>query len=349
MNKHLFIRADASTQSGTGHVMRCLALAQAWQDDKGDVFFVMATESSALETRLRSEGMEIAHLSVRPGSINDAIETANLAQEVGAAWVVVDGYHFDANYQRVIKDSGARLLYIDDNGQADYYHADIVLNQNINAHESLYENREPFTRLLLGTRYALLRREFLEWKEWKREIPDVAHKVLITLGGGDPDNVTLRIIKAINSIALEGLEIKTVVGPSNPNMASLKGAIHHSPFTIPLLSAVRNMPKLMAWADVAISAGGSTCWELAFMGVPALTVVTAGNQWKVAEGLDKGGIFKTLGWWEHFDEDELAKELTALMMDPESRREKNQLGQQLVTGHGVDSLIKIILNGRLTP
>ena len=268
--KPLVIRADADSRLGTGHVMRCLALAQAWQDAGGRALFLMAPAPPALKTRLLSEGMEVLALEHGSGSPEDARETAQLARSRGADWVVVDGYHFGADYQRLIKDSGLRLLCIDDYGHAAHYSADLVLNQNINATEELYPSREANTRLLLGTRYVLLRREFWPWRGWRREIPAVARKVLVTLGGGDPDNVTLKVIQALAQVEIEGLEAVVVVGAANPHLQELQAVVKDLPFPIRLESNVTNMPELMAWADVAITAGGSTCWESAFMGLPAL-------------------------------------------------------------------------------
>jgi len=285
--KPLLVRVDASAQIGTGHLMRCLALAQAWRDVGGRVVFLMAMESPPLEARLRSEGMEVVHLPVQPGSMDDAIQTADFARQLGADWVVVDGYHFGAEYQRIIKDSGLRLLFIDDIGHAEHYSADLVLNQNIHAHEGLYQNREPYTRLLLGTRYVLLRREFLKWRGWKREIPEVARKVLVTMGGSDPDNVTLKVIQALHQVDMDGLEAIVVVGGSNPNYEELQSAVQDSRFPIRLESNVTNMPERMAWADVAVSAGGSTSWELAFMGVPILNLILAENQQQASTTLSR--------------------------------------------------------------
>jgi len=282
MTGSLLLRADASETIGTGHVMRCLALAQAWQDTGGRVVFLMATEAPAVEARLQSEGMEVIHLPVQPGSRDDAIQTADLARRVGADWVVVDGYHFGADYQRTIRGLGLHLLFIDDHGHADHYSADLVLNQNIHAHEGIYKNREPYTRLLLGTRYVLLRREFLKWRGWKREIPEVARKVLVTMGGSDPDNVTLKVIQALQQVDVDGLETIVVVGGGNPHYEELQSSVQESRFPVLLESNVTNMPELMAWADVAVSAGGSTSWELAFMGVPALVLILANNQRSIA-------------------------------------------------------------------
>src|SRR6266545_2605823 len=100
----LVLRADAGTQMGTGHVMRCLALAQAWQDNGGNAIVIVATQASALEERLTAEGVKVIRLPTQPGSGDDADQTVALARNASASWVVVDGYHFGADYQRVIKE-----------------------------------------------------------------------------------------------------------------------------------------------------------------------------------------------------------------------------------------------------
>jgi len=332
----LLIRTDASIQIGTGHLMRCLALAQAWQDAGGQTVFLMATKAPALESRLQSEGMEIVHLSVQSGSIDDAIQTSYYAHQVGADWIVVDGYHFGTDYQRIIKNQRCRLLLIDDLGSFEYYYADLILNQNVYAHEELYRNRDPYTQLLLGTRYALLRREFLKWRGWKREIPDVARKVLVTMGGSDPNNVTLKVIQALQQVDLDGLEAIVVVGGSNPHYEELQSAVQDARFPIRLESNVTNMPELMAWADVAISGGGSTSWELAFMGVPALILILAGNQRPISERLDAVGVAVNLGWYEDVSSTETAQVVTQLLRAPRTRAEMSECGRQLVDGDGVD-------------
>src|SRR5262249_34539906 len=136
--KPLVVRADASTARGTGHVMRCLALAQAWQDAGGRVVFVMADEVSGLSTRLKSEDISIESIAAVAGSEDDARQTSECAGRVGADWIVVDGYQFSGRYQQRVKDTGHRLLVLDDYGHADHYWADVVVNQNLGARVSLY-------------------------------------------------------------------------------------------------------------------------------------------------------------------------------------------------------------------
>ncbi|NJN67365.1 MAG: hypothetical protein HC884_11960 [Chloroflexaceae bacterium] len=114
----LAIRADGSSSIGTGHVMRCLALAQAWQDRGGRVVFAMAETTPALRERLEAENIPVVCFSAVTGSQEDAQRTLSLARQVEAGWVVADGYHFGAAYQQVVKEAGLRLLLVDRNGGA---------------------------------------------------------------------------------------------------------------------------------------------------------------------------------------------------------------------------------------
>jgi len=340
---NLLIRADANAQIGIGHVMRCLALAQAWQDAGGHATFVMATEAAALEARLRSERMGIVYLSTLPGGAKDAIQTRQLARQKDASWVVVDGYHFGGDYQQTIKDSVLRLLFVDDNGHAEYYFADIVLNQNLHAHESMYVNRGSYPQLLLGSRYVLLRRDFLKWRGWKREIPEVARKILVTLGGGDPENQTLKVMQALQQVEVDGLEAVVVIGASNPHFRELQSTIRNSQFAIRLAQNVSDMPDLMAWADIAIAAGGSTVWELAFMGLPSLVLILADNQRPVANRLDSLGVSVNLGSHRKGSSAKITQAVTQLLEAPERRAEMAQQGRGLVDGRGVARVLESLI------
>ncbi len=338
MKPFLIIRADTETRIGTGHVMRCLALAQAWQDSGGQVGFAMAIGVPALETRLKSEGIEIFKITTQPGSINDAVQTVNLAERMGANWVVVDGYHFDSTYQRKIKDSGHQLMVVDDMAHLDHYYADIVLNQNIHA-ESLKYFFESYTKLLLGTKYVLLRREFMKWRGRSREVPDVASKVLVTLGGSDPDNVTLKVIQALQKGGIPDLEVKIVVGPSNPHVKSLKDIMLSTPCSMLILEDVNNMPELMAWSDLAVSGGGSTSWELAYMGVPSVVLVVAQDQRVIAEELGKMGVVSNLGWHEQVSSSQVAQAIRQLSLSVKTRKRMASGGQDLIDCEGAERIL----------
>jgi len=343
----LVLRADANTQMGIGHLMRCLALAQAWQAQGGKAVFICASES--LRQRLSDEGFQVIALErPYPDPADWALTSQVLAAHPGA-WVALDGYHFDPSYQLRIKEAVHPLLVIDDMAHLDHYYADVVLNQNIHAAQLDYAC-EPYTRLLLGTRYVLLRREFWPWRGWQREVPEVARKVLVTLGGSDPDNLTLTVIRALQRVDVDGLEVVAVVGGSNPHFQELEAAIRYSPSggTIRLVRNVTHMPELMAWADVAVSAGGSTCWELAFMGLPGLALILANNQRPVTTGLDAAGVVINLGQPTAMAPIEIARALTELATAPRKRAAMTERGRVLVDGDGAGRVVQQMKDQELT-
>lgn len=337
---NVIIRTDAGPQIGTGHVMRCLALAQALQDSGGKATFSVAERFDWFDSLIGKEGIESVRMLAKPGSSEDAIQTAKFAGKEGFDWVVVDGYHFGAGYQRIIKTNGLKLLFLDDAGHAEHYPADIVLNQNLNACETLYKSRENYTRLLLGTQYALLRRDFWEWQGWRREIADAACKILVTLGGSDPKNDTLKVIECLEMVEVEELKVNVIVGASNPNSDALQSAAMSSRHAVKIEKNVAEMPTRMAWADMAVSAGGTTCLELAFMGLPTCTVVIAGNQSLNAKTLHDQGVMINMGPPSLINKKRAAQIIGNLIMDKERRGKMSRSASRMVNGLGAKRVVE---------
>lgn len=336
---NLIIRSDASVEIGTGHIMRCLALAQAWQERGGQAIFVFANQSAALETRLLLEGMQVVCLSVESGSTEDAKQTIDFTLTFNAQWVVVDGYQFGSEYQKIIKNSGLNLLFIDDYGHAEIYSADLVLNQNISAQSEWYQYRSPYTQLLLGERYTLLRKEFTAWRGYQKQITDNVENILITLGGSDPNNITALILEAFQLVKIPSLHLTVVIGGSNPHHESLECLARKCTHAIRLLKDVADMPQLIAEADIAIAAGGSTNWELAMLGVPSLIFVLAENQIEIAQTLHEKGIVISLGYAQEAQQEEFLFQFESLCCDRQKREKMSQAGQALIDGEGCDRVL----------
>jgi UDP-2,4-diacetamido-2,4,6-trideoxy-beta-L-altropyranose hydrolase len=256
--------------------------------------------------------------------------------------VVVDGYHFGADYVETLQRAGLRVLFIDDNGHADRYPADLVLNQNLHASGKLYAARSAHTGLLLGPRYALLRPEFLQTRR-ASETPQVARKILITLGGSDPANVTAKAIRALAQLDSPDLEAVIVVGPANRHRAIIRKAAAKLPFRAQVKHDPDNMPELMAWADVAISAAGSTCWELAYIGLPAIAIVCADNQQSVAESLHQAGALESLGDHSMLSASDIAAAIKCLLRSWRIRRSMAEHGHALVDGRGAARVVERML------
>jgi len=338
-SKHVFIRVDAQTKIGAGHLMRCLALAQAWKKQGSRVTFITACENESFKDRISDEGFELIPIEKPhpdPDDLSSTLEVLSaMSHQLSATspWLVLDGYHFTPDYQKTIRENGCRLLVIDDMAHLDHYHANILLNQNIHA-SSLHYSYDRDTVKLLGCEYVLLRSEFSKYQDWRREIPAKANKILVTMGGSDLDNVTLKVIRALNNLNDPDLEVKVVAGPANPNINSLENELHLSPFTFHLLRNVHNMSELMAWADVAVSAGGSTCWELAVMGLPATLIVTGDNQKDIVADLNEIGVATGLGWFSELSAINISRALRSLINDKEIRKKMSLLGIELIDGEG---------------
>lgn len=339
----LLVRADASTAIGSGHVMRCLALAQSWQDWGGEVLFVMAEGAEAMGARLEDEKIAVDTISTTVNSVEDARQTLFLAKEYQADWLVVDGYRFDADYQRRLREGGGKLLVLDDFGQASFYCADLVLNQNAHADESFYPSRLPATRLLLGLEYALLRREFYRRPLQVGSDLREARHLLLTCGGGDPHNLTGRVVSALQKADVPDLEIVAVIGVNNPHRSSLEGLCRDSVVPIRLQPAVRDMTELYDWADLAISGGGSTLWELAYMGIPALVLILADNQEPSSHLLDRLGSVRCLGRSHQLSDKQIVSAVTELCRHPEARRAMTTCGRRLVDGRGGARVVAAML------
>jgi len=309
-----------------------------------------------VQQRVEAEGFDFIPLAQAHPESTDLSTTLATLEELATQythrpWLVLDGYHFDIRYQRAIRAAGYRLLVIDDTAHHPWYEADILLNQNIGAEDLPYQC-SPETLLLLGSNYVLLRAEFLTWQNWSRTLPPLAQRILVTLGGGDADNVTgkvLQVLQQVSQVGIDGLEAIVVTGPNNTHYEKLQTEMGHTSGAIQLLKTPPNMPDLMAWADVAIGAGGSTSWELAFMGLPTLSIVLAENQLGLAEGLTQLGVTVNLGWHADVAVAGIAEALTSLCHNADQRQEMSRCGRALISGKGAEHLIGVVASLPVCP
>jgi len=319
---------------GTGHVMRMLALAQAWRDAGGEVTFVLAGRIPAVEEILLGEGIRILHIQSKPGSMEDAAETISLIAPLRPEWVVLDGYQFPSQYQRRVRDAGFCLLFVDDYGHAPPYSAHLVLNQNISANPALYRERESHTRLALGTRYVLLRREFLEGQVTGPDMPKAGRHLLVTLGGSDPENATGKVLEAVEESSLQDISLTVVVGFANRHARELESIVSRSEKPMRIITGAMNMPELMAGAHIAFSGGGTTCWELIHMGVPSIVIELAENQHPIASELGRRGIIEDLGDVNNITRELISETLENMLRNYPFYLERARQSRSLVDGKG---------------
>lgn len=325
-------RADASSAIGSGHLSRCLTLAASLARRGVAVTFAMHDPPEAAAAWVAKGG----HALVRLAAPLDAAELLGAAGE--AELLVVDGYSFDAAFQEALRGPARRLVVVDDLA-AGPVRADVVLNGNLFAKDLAYDVR-PGTRLLVGPEYALVRDEIVAARATRLARPTASDppSVLVTFGGADPTGETE---PAVASLAgLDRCTIRVVVGPTNPRVDAIRAAASRSPHPVDVVVAPEDMGALMAAADVAVSAAGGTCLELACVGVASAILVVADNQRLVADAFERGRLAVRLRTAA-----DSGSAVRALLEDSQGRRAMESAQRAVVDGAGKDRVAEALLEG----
>lgn len=333
----LVVRADASTQIGAGHVMRCVALGQAWQDLHGDVLFACHQLPSHMHERLMQEKFGVVEISSPPGSAADADEVVRVLRICEGARIVVDGYHFSADYRRRLQKDGWRVTAIDDFGGLQ--NADVIVNQNALSPIADYPGWNA--RVLAGSRFAMLRREFRQQRKADYRGQTHPSRILVSCGGSDPHNVTSKILRLLSETICPA-EVVIVAGGSCERTRELQAQCAALPFRARMETNVCNMALLIATCDLAIVAAGSTCWELACLGVPMIAVVTADNQQIVAASVEHFGMGWSLYDLRDLNSGKLTQIFDQIKEDASVLTTAGRSGQALVDGLGASRVARVL-------
>jgi UDP-2,4-diacetamido-2,4,6-trideoxy-beta-L-altropyranose hydrolase len=313
------VRTDASLQIGTGHVMRCLTLADALKARGAECDFICREHTGHLLDLIRQRGHTAHGLSVSAGGNaqasrgdslpmhaawlcgdwrDDAAQTHAILKSIQPDWLVVDHYALDARWERSVRLSCHNLMVVDD--LADRQHdCDLLLDQTLGRTAEEYQDLVPVDcAILVGAKYALLRPEFTALREYslKRRGTPRLESILISMGGVDQQNATSLVLNGLKACPLpNGTRITVVLGKQSPWLNSIKEQASHMPWRTEVRENAADMAQLMADSDLAIGAAGSTSWERCCLGLPTLMVVLAENQRMVASALVRCGAAYLLG------------------------------------------------------
>ena len=308
-------RVDSSCGIGTGHLMRCLALAHVMSEDGNDVVFVSRRLAGSLFDLPASCGFDVMETKSGPGA-EDARATleALRGRGVTAGCVVVDSYVLDADWERVVESAGFTVVVIDD--LADRPHScSVLLDQNLyHDADRRYEGLVPTgCRLLLGPRWALLRDEFGPGAAPRLDRDGSLRRVFVSYGGSDPSGETLKALTALAGV--EGLaSIDVLVGPACADPDAIDRQARRDA-RVCMHRGTERMAGLMREADLALGAGGTMSWERCASGLPTVVTAVADNQIEVAEQLALAGACVYLGMAEEVDAGCIAAAVTGLARD----------------------------------
>jgi UDP-2,4-diacetamido-2,4,6-trideoxy-beta-L-altropyranose hydrolase len=333
----IVIRADASAKIGAGHVIRCLTLADVLKQNGAEITFLSQDMPHALAAQVVEKGHAVLSIADDEGCLS-------VLMRMKPDWLIVDHYGLGARFERAMRPAAQAILVIDD--IADRAHdCDLLLDQNLGRDAEDYRSLVPEgCRLLIGPRYALLRPDFLQFRERslkRRERGEVRH-ILISMGGFDSNNVTGDVLRALSACELPaGASISVVMGRDAPWIDDVRALIGTLPWPVEVLVGVRDMAQLMAESDLAIGAAGGAAWERAVLGLPALLVILADNQRPGANALAKAGAARLLPENRPIAET-LCEEIAALMQ-PAMLRQTSRASAAITGGEGAQAVAKALL------
>lgn len=331
----VLLRADAGTAMGTGHVMRCLAVAEALQELGYPCRLASVSLPPALADRLAEAGMAVDRLPGPIGGDADRDGLLALAAAQDAAALVVDGYDFPASYHAALATSGRRVLVFDDLADRPL-HAHVVVNPAIGANALPYGRLAPGALQLLGPAYAPLRREIRVAAAGGRRAAEECHSLLVTFGGSDPLGLTVPCLERLAPALPDGVRLEVAVGGADPHAAQAAAAAARFPGRVTVRVNCRTMGTLMADAGLALAAAGSTTAELAALAVPSLLVMVAANQAAAAALSGWCRVVEAGGQPVETVADHLTGQALALWFDRDLRARMATAARTMDTGQRVD-------------
>ena len=360
----IVFRCDASIQIGSGHVMRCLTLADELSRQGAESFFICRQHDGSLIEILQQRGYQVYTLPLEHGlgieseskatlahadwlastQHRDAELSISIVKAIQPDWLIVDHYALDESWEKRLQPYCKKLMVIDD--LADRKHdCDVLLDQNFGRDPqdyAAYVNED--CELLCGSNYALLRHEFAEWRSYslERRQHNKLASILINLGGVDKDNITTKILKGLQTKSLpDHCSMNIVMGSTSPWIEAVKQQAAIMQWRTVVKVGVDNMAELMANSDLAIGAAGSTSWERCCLGLPTIMLVLADNQRDIANVLEDVGAALTFNI-NKLEAEPLALEQCIASAVPKMRA-MSRVASAVTDGLGVTRLSKVLL------
>ncbi len=320
----IVFRCDGSPEIGSGHVMRCLTLAQTLRKKKYEIVFLSSEETLKTVPALRDNEFSVQH--------EEKLEYAD--------WLIVDHYGLDTSYESNARNWTKNIMVIDD--LADRSHdCDVLLDQTYGRKTADYKALVPDgCKILTGAQYALLREEFSELRQGMNRDFSNADRILISFGGVNPKSSTEYALSMIEKYKNKSLHIDVVTSSGAKSLSSIKKEVEKIKdmafHTIDLHLDTPDMAALMTKADLCIGAGGTTSWERCCLKLPSITLELADNQKFVLESLGKAGAIQNMGPIETIDKKEFLGIFSEFIGSTERLAGMSEKAGAICTGDGVD-------------
>lgn len=362
---HIAFRTDASLHIGTGHVMRCLTLADALRERGAQSTFICRPHPGHLLDFIQRRGHTAKAVAPADDAFtapadpthakwlgtdwaSDATQMQHALGDRVVDWLVVDHYALDRRWEQALRPHSRRIMAIDD--LADRPHdCDLLLDQNLGRQAKDYGGLlSGHTQTLIGPAYALLRPEFAQWRKHslQRRAQPQLKNLLITMGGVDKANATGQVLNALSRCELPtDLRITVVMGPTAPWLAQVQAQAAAIPRPTQVLAGVSNMAQLMAASDLCIGAAGGSAWERCALGLPTLVLILAANQHSGAMALQTHGAA-----WVAADTNQLIDQMSELFnknTQTAALQKSSQAAAKLATANGASQVVELLFESHV--
>jgi UDP-2,4-diacetamido-2,4,6-trideoxy-beta-L-altropyranose hydrolase len=347
------IRVDASTEIGSGHVMRCLTLANTLTKQGFKVVFICKIISGYSYSAIEEQGFQIISIKglITSDFYSDAKSTIDAIDSLPYPidWLIIDHYQIDREWESAVRHSVGRILVVDDLANR-LHDCDILLDQNPYCDlTSRYKTLVPSSCLqLLGLDYLMLRSEFISKSNCFIKESEIATNILITMGGTDEKNITSLVLNALSKANIQvPLSIRVAVGSGCPHFDIIK-KVSNTVKTHQILieRQISNISEWMEWSDLAICGGGFTSYELAFMGVPTFVITTSPTQLEAATTLNRLKINQFIGEFKTLSMDDLVENLIYAIFNSQNRMELSLNAKKKIDGQGVDRVVNQLMKAK---
>jgi UDP-2,4-diacetamido-2,4,6-trideoxy-beta-L-altropyranose hydrolase len=337
----VLIRADSSFDIGTGHIMRCLTLANRLASYGCEIVFATRFTLLDMVNYIRTKGFVVYEIYENHSIwdvLDDATQTAKLCQELQVDWVITDHYKIDEVWEKMMRPAGPRVFVIDDLANR-VHDCDLLLDQNYTSdYRSRYNYLVPQQcKLFLGPQFALIRDDFYRARREKTEANGLIKKVMVFFGGSDPNQDISKVVNVLKKEQFRQLDVTIIAGKTNPASAYIfEQCAEYKHLHVNL--HIEHMADEMAKMDLFIGAGGSTSWERCILGLPSIIVSVADNQVEASTALHHLGVLRYLGSSEEVSEQMIYQSVMELLHSPELVRDLSQAAFSLMneTANGTD-------------
>ena len=329
----ILFRVEATPELGSGHLMRCLALAEKFRQLISNVYITFITSSNAVSEQVKSYDYKLINL---PSSKNMVEEIGYYEKYLKKAIFITDISDISEGYLKTLKKKVCLLVSIDDSSDTVFY-SDILINPNLNP--SINHSYSSRTQYYSGAKYIILKKAFEKYAVKKKRLRRGVKSLFICFGGSDRNNITKKIVNMIREM---DVNITVVIGIMYPYYNELVKDIKEH-VNIQIKRNAHNMDELIYDADLAIISGGTLLYETCAIGTPAIVICQNREQNRESEFFAENNATINLGIFDNINEDTARNTILKLNSDYGTRQLLSKNAKQLIDGRGADRIVNIIL------